>query len=227
MTFKGQALAKRRNVSRNGLSIQYTPRNGAQIETAKIWQRSRIIIIVGPAGTGKTTAALGGSLFDVIEGRAGRIMLSRPAMGVEEELGYFPGDLNEKLGPWMAPFADVMGDLSETKLAALGPLIETVPIGMLRGRTVSHSTLIIDEAQNATWNQLVCAATRVGHNGRVVLCGDPDQTDLKLPKGAEVPLTTLARKLAPVPGVAVIQCTTADQVRDKFVNLVLAAVGGS
>jgi phosphate starvation-inducible PhoH-like protein len=217
----------RKSEKRSAVSIVYRPRNEAQKKTVEIWDRARVIILIGRAGTGKTTAGLAGAIADVIAGRSARAMLSRPTTGVEEELGYFPGDLNEKLGPWMAPFSDVMGDLSEAKLASLGPKIETVPIGMLRGRTVSNATLIIDEAQNATWSQLICAVTRVGRGGRVVLCGDPDQTDLKIGKGQEVPLSTLAKKLTDVPGVFVVRCTAADQVRDPFVNLVLAAVGKS
>lgn len=204
--------------------VIYKPKNALQVATNEIWSSARLIFLVGQAGTGKTTAALGQSLLDVVNGKSACVMLSRPTVSAGEESGFLPGSLTEKLGPWLAPFHDVMGDLSTAKLEALKEKVQTAPVGMLRGRTVANCTLIIDEAQNLSWPQIVMAATRVGRGGRVVLCGDPDQTDLTIRKGEMVPLIAAARKLEKVEGVVVIQATKADQVRDKFVNAVIEAL---
>jgi phosphate starvation-inducible PhoH-like protein len=204
--------------------IVYTPRNDRQRLIRTIWPQTRLLVVTGPAGTGKTTAALGEALLDVFAGRGERVMLARPVVAVEEELGFLPGGLAEKLGPWLAPFSDVLGDLTADTLDKLKGKWEPVPVGMLRGRTISRGTLIIDEAQNCSWNQLVCAGSRVGRGGRVVLCGDPDQSDLGCDPH-EVPLLRLAKKVRKVLGVAWVECTHADQVRDEFVTAFLKAIG--
>lgn len=207
----------------DGPDLRYTPRNDKQRHIREVWAQTRLMVVVGPAGTGKTTAALAEALSDVFAGRAERVWLARPVVGVEEELGYLPGDLGAKLGPWLAPFSDVLGDVSNQTLERLKGKWEPIPVGLLRGRTISRGTLIIDEAQNCTWSQLVCAGSRVGRGGRVVLCGDPDQSDLGASR-SDVPLAVLAGRLKKVPGATVVQCTNRDQVRDEFVTAFLAAV---
>lgn len=201
------------------LELAYEPRNDRQRLIRELWPQTRLLIATGEAGTGKTTAALGEALAEVAAGRSRRILLCRPTVAVEEELGFLPGDLNAKLGPWLSAFGDCLGEISNATLdSLLKDVVEMVPIGMLRGRTVSGGTLIVDEAQNCTERQLLCAATRVGRGGRVVLCGDPLQSDIAT---APNPLTAFAKRVQKVKGVAWVQFEDEDQVRDEFVSALL------
>lgn len=200
--------------------VTYVPQNDPQRRLHDSWEESKLVILTGPAGTGKTAAALGEALSRAAKQQknSSRLWLCRPTVAVEEDLGFLPGDLTAKLLPWLAPFGDCLGSLSHTTLLDLAAWCELVPLGMLRGRTISRGTLIVDEAQNATRSQLVCAATRVGNGGRVVLCGDPEQAD-----GFEA-LTSFASAVQHVPGVTWIQFDDADQVRSPFVTLLLSAL---
>jgi len=191
--------------------IHYAAKHEGQKRVAEVWDKSKCIVIVGEAGTGKTSCALGNALS-----RGENVILCRPAVPVEEDLGFIPGDLNEKLLPWMAPFADVLGTLGGKKLE-LWKTIEFVSIGLLGGRTVTDATLIIDECQNATYRQIKMALTRVGKGGRVVLCGDYSQTELTGPN----PLRDISERLSQVEGAAVIHFLPTQQLRDPFVRRVL------
>ena len=200
--------------------VLYVPRNTPQKRLHAAWEDSQLVILTGPAGTGKTAAALGEALSRAGKQQrdSGKLWLCRPTVAVEEDLGFLPGDLTAKLLPWLAPFGDCLGNLGHSTLQELADWCELVPLGMLRGRTISHGTLIVDEAQNATRAQLVCAATRVGRGGRVVLCGDPEQAD-----GPEA-LTAFASQVRHVPGVTWLRFDDADQVRSEFVTTLLAAL---
>lgn len=200
----------------------YSPLNPRQHTVRDRWPKSRLLVLTGEAGTGKTTAALGEALSDVFAGRTRKVYLSRPVVPVDEEYGFLPGDLQEKFRPWMGAFVDVLGDLSNATLESLAEVVELIPLGMLRGRTLKHGTLIVDEAQNATWNQLVLAGSRCGLGGRVVLCGDPAQSDVTW--DGEVPLVRLARRCRRVAAAEWVQFLPADQRRDPFVTEFLAAV---
>lgn len=204
-------------------AVVYRPQTPSQSVLADVWDRAVCGFIVGPAGTGKTTGAFGEALMDVIHrGRGQRtIFLSRPTVQAEDtdELGFLTGDLRAKFTAWLPAFSDVLGCLSEASLAALDPLLDLMPIGFARGRTVRLGTLIVDEAQNLTRAQFKLLVSRVGHTGRVVFCGDPDQCDL--PRGkywnGQVPLLEAADRLADEPDVRVIRTTHADQMRSGFV----------
>lgn len=201
------------------IELTYTPLNDAQKALREAWLDDgvRLVICTGPAGTGKTTAALGEALTAKQKQRKSnsKLWLARPIVAVDEELGFLPGDVNAKLLPWLAPFGDCLGSLSNSTLADLAAECELVPLGLLRGRTINHGTLICDEMQNATYSQLVCAATRCGDSGRVVLCGDPEQSDL----GSDPnPLLEFANRVRKCKGVRWIKFTDADQRRSPFVS---------
>lgn len=193
--------------------IIFSPRHDGQRKVAEIWDKSQAIVITGPAGTGKTSVALGLALT-----REPRVILCRPAVAVDEDLGFTPGTIEEKLAPWMAPFLDVLGDLSNVRHLAKLKNVETVSIGMLGGRTIKGATLICDEAQNCSYAQLKMALTRIGEKGRVVLCGDYEQTQLKTKPN---PLRDIADRLSLVTGAAVINFLPQHQQRSGFVTEVL------
>lgn len=178
----------------------------------EVWNESQALVITGGAGVGKTAVALAMALM-----RSKKVMLCRPAVPLDEDLGHLPGTMDEKLAPWLAPFADVLGDISEARHLHKWRDIEAVSIGLLGGRTVKNAVLIIDEAQNANFNQLRMALTRVGENGKVVLCGDYDQAVVS----GKNPLKDIAQRLTMVEGASVIHFPPEYQLRSKFVQRVL------
>lgn len=201
-------------------NVVYFPINDSQRVVKLRWDNSKLLILRGPAGTGKSNCAVGQALVDIANKRSKLVMLARPTVSCEEDLGFLPGDLSEKLGAWMGAFRDVLGDITTAKLEDFP--VELVGVGMLRGRTVKNATLIVDEAQNLTYSQLKCIVTRVGKGGRVVLCGDSTQSDLRCNYS---PLDDISKKLMNVEGACVINFSEKDQVREPFVNAVIEALG--
>lgn len=206
-------------------SLSYKPRNSSQRLVRELWPQEQITLLAlqGPAGTGKTTAALAEAFLDVFAKRKRCVYLARPTISVEEDLGFFPGTLEEKLGPWLPAFRDVFGELCHDRLDKLSGLWEAVSVGMLRGRTITNATLIVDEAQNCSYSQLKCIVTRPGRNSRIVLCGDASQSDLT-ENFSSVPLGVFARHIAGTPGYREVLFNIADQVRHPFVSAVLASL---
>lgn len=143
---------------------------------------------------------------------------------VEEEIGHLPGTLEEKFSAWCGPFRDVFGQIAtgkwETLLSELD--VELVPVGMLRGRTVRNGVLLIDEAQGLSKAQIKTALTRVGYGGRIVLCGDPEQSEFYSPR--QSPLLDAAKKLEHLDTVSVIRFEPSDQVRDPLVAEILKSL---
>lgn len=202
--------------------VLFTPVTNSQRAVVLAWGESKILFLTGPAGTGKTHAAFGLALRDRNK-RDFKIMLSRPLITCDhEDMGFLPGDKNEKLSPWMAPYADVLSSMSHMSLSDLSKRIEFVPIGFLRGRSINNAVLIVDEAQNLTWKQLECIVTRVGLDGKVVLCGDPRQSDIYDPMKS--PLLDMYTTLSHIDGVTHIKFTKNDVVRSGFVGEVLRAL---
>lgn len=207
-------------------SVVYTPINPAQRQAAAAWDRAKLLVLLGPAGCGKTACALGMALRDLLAKRVRKVILARPAIPCGEDLGFLPGSLEDKVQPWLAPFLDVLGDLSHSRLGEFvkelgADAIETVSVGMLRGRTVKDAILVVDEAANLSTAQLCCVCTRVGKNGKVVLAGDPSQSDIA---SSANPFAETARRLSLVDGVEIVRFSHRDQVRDPFVTSVLAAL---
>jgi phosphate starvation-inducible PhoH-like protein len=187
-----------------------------QVLLDAIAERS-VVLALGPAGTGKTYLAVSKAVEALEQGRASRIVLSRPAIEAGESLGFLPGDMNEKLAPYLRPLYDALTERLGTKrlkaMVAEG-MIEIAPVAYMRGRTLSDCFIVIDEAQNCTYGQLKMLLTRLGWRSTMVLTGDPDQTDL-LPGLSG--LWDIAARLEQVEGITVVRLGDADIVRHPLV----------
>jgi len=176
-----------------------------------------VVLALGPAGTGKTYLAIARAVDALDGGRVNRIVLSRPAVEAGESLGFLPGDIGEKLAPYLRPLYDALSERLGTKrlkaLVAEG-VIEVAPVAYMRGRTLNDCFIVIDEAQNCTYGQIKMLLTRLGWRSTVVITGDPDQTDLLAGLSG---LREIAQRLESVEGVAVVRLTDADIVRHPLV----------
>ena len=183
-----------------------------------------VVMALGPAGTGKTYLAIAKAVEALEAGKVGRIVLSRPAVEAGENLGFLPGDMREKLDPYLRPLYDALND-------RLGPkrlrqhlddgTIEIAPVAFMRGRTLNNSFVLIDEAQNCTYGQLKMLLTRLGWHSTMVVTGDPDQTDL-LPELSG--LATMGQRLEALEDVAVVRLTDKDVVRHPLVGRMLSVL---
>jgi phosphate starvation-inducible protein PhoH and related proteins len=183
-----------------------------------------VILALGPAGTGKTYLAIAKAVESLDAGRASRIVLSRPAVEAGESLGFLPGDVGEKLAPYLRPLYDALTERLGTKrlkaLLAEGT-IEIAPVAYMRGRTLNDCFIVIDEAQNCTYGQIKMLLTRLGWRSTMVLTGDPDQTDL-LPGLSG--LRDIADRLSRVESIAVVRLGEADIVRHPLVGEMLGVL---
>jgi phosphate starvation-inducible PhoH-like protein len=198
------------------------PRSAAQSAYVELMKSRELVFGLGPAGTGKTylAAAFGAHLLH--ERRVERLILSRPALEAGERLGFLPGDLKEKIDPYLRPLYDALFEvLGErcSKLMETG-IIEVAPLAFMRGRTLSRAFVILDEAQNCTGSQMKMFLTRLGEESRMVVTGDPSQSDL--PGGPEG-LDSAVRYLEGVEGVGIARFTAADVVRHPLVSRIVAA----
>jgi phosphate starvation-inducible protein PhoH and related proteins len=183
-----------------------------------------VILALGPAGTGKTYLAIAKAVEALDAGRASRIVLSRPAVEAGESLGFLPGDVGEKLAPYLRPLYDALTErLGSKRLKALlaDGAIEIAPVAYMRGRTLNHCFVVIDEAQNCTYGQLKMLLTRLGWRSTMVLTGDPDQTDLLSGLSG---LGDIASRLERVPEVSVVRLGEADIVRHPLVGSMLTVL---
>ena len=184
-----------------------------------------VTVCIGPAGTGKTYLAVAQAAQELKEGLIERIIMSRPAIEAgEERLGFLPGDLAQKVDPYLRPLydalRDVFGQERADKLRENG-VVEVAPLAYMRGRTLNHARIIIDEGQNASLYTLKMALTRLGENSRMVLTGDVTQIDL--PKTSDSGLTRCAEILRGIDGIGVIRLTNRDVVRNKIVKDIVKA----
>lgn len=204
-------------------SVVFNPRNPGQRALHQALSRNRLVFGVGPAGTGKTMLAISQAVDLFLAGTVDRIVLTRPAVEAGEKLGFLPGDIAQKLDPYMRPLYDSLVD----KLGG-GPLamvqikkwlssgqIEIGPLGMLRGRTMKNCVVVADEIQNATYEQIKMLLTRLGEKGYMFVNGDPQQTDL--PPG-QSGLADVADRLEKQGKFPVIYLTKAHVVRDPIVQ---------
>jgi phosphate starvation-inducible PhoH-like protein len=183
-----------------------------------------VVLALGPAGTGKTYLAIAKAVEALEQGKVSRIVLSRPAVEAGESLGFLPGDLNEKLAPYLRPLYDALTERLGTKrLKAYiaDGVIEIAPVAYMRGRTLSECFVVIDEAQNCTYGQLKMLLTRLGFQSTMVLTGDPDQTDL-LPGISG--LGDIADRLEKVPEIPVVRLSEGDIVRHPLVASMLGVL---
>ncbi len=183
-----------------------------------------LVFGMGPAGTGKTwlAVAYAAQLFERKE--VDKIILSRPAVEAGERLGFLPGDLKEKVDPYLRPIYDALYDVMDARIverALQSGEIEIAPLAFMRGRTLTNAAIILDEAQNTTSMQMKMFLTRLGENSRMIITGDPSQIDL--PNGQTSGLTEAARLLSNVPGIAQVKFTAEDVVRHELVARIVAA----
>jgi phosphate starvation-inducible PhoH-like protein len=183
-----------------------------------------VVLALGPAGTGKTYLAIAKAVEALEAGKVSRIVLSRPAVEAGESLGFLPGDLNEKLAPYLRPLYDALTERLGTKrLKAMlaDGVIEIAPVAYMRGRTLTECFVVIDEAQNCTYTQIKMLLTRLGWQSTMVLTGDPDQTDL-LPGISG--LGDIADRLEKLPDIPVVRLTEGDIVRHPLVASMLTVL---
>ncbi|USG63860.1 PhoH family protein [Brevibacillus ruminantium] len=187
-------------------------------------KRHDIVFGIGPAGTGKTYLAVVMAVTALKNGRVKKIVLTRPAVEAGESLGFLPGDLQEKVDPYLRPLYDALYDMlgveQVAKMMERG-LIEVAPLAYMRGRTLEDSFVILDEAQNTTPEQMKMFLTRLGFGSKMVITGDVTQIDL--PKGKKSGLREAERILGPIPEVAFIRFQDADVVRHSLVQKIIEA----
>lgn len=183
-----------------------------------------LVMALGPAGTGKTYLAIAKAVEALEAGKVGRIVLSRPAVEAGESIGFLPGEMEDKLAPYLRPLYDALSDRLSMKrvrcLMAEGA-IEIAPVGFMRGRTLNNAFVVIDEAQNCTYMQLKMLLTRLGWNSTMVVTGDPNQSDL-LPGISG--LGPVAEKLEAVSNIAVVRLQDRDIVRHPLVAEMLGVL---
>lgn len=183
-----------------------------------------LTLAIGPAGTGKTYLAISAAVEALEAGEVDRIILSRPAMEAGESIGYLPGDMHEKMAPYLRPLYDALGDRLGGKRVRQymdDGTIEIAPIGFMRGRTLNNAFIVVDEAQNCTYQQLKMLLSRLGWNSTMVVTGDPEQSDL-LPGLSG--LAQISDKLAVCDNIGVVRLRAVDIVRHPLVAEMLAVL---
>jgi phosphate starvation-inducible PhoH-like protein len=186
--------------------------------------RVELVFGTGPAGTGKTYLAVAFAAAMLERGTVDRLVLSRPAVEAGERLGFLPGDMREKVDPYLRPLYDALYDMMPAEKVERGlqsGVIEVAPLAFMRGRTLSNAVVILDEAQNTSSMQMKMFLTRLGENSRMIVTGDPTQIDL--PPGQISGLVEATRLLQGVAGIAEIRFTTADVVRHPLVSRIVEA----
>jgi len=203
------------------------PRSPTQTVYMEALARDDMIFALGPAGTGKTYLAVAQAVSQLISGSVDRLILSRPAVEAGERLGFLPGDMKDKVDPYLRPLYDALYDMLPTEQVerriASGE-IEIAPIAFMRGRTLNDAFIILDEAQNTTPLQMKMFLTRFGMRSRMVICGDPHQVDL--PEPGKSGLHDAVGRLKGLKGIAVVPFSAADVVRHPLVGRIVEAYEG-
>jgi phosphate starvation-inducible PhoH-like protein len=200
------------------------PQSANQAALLDAMAKHSLVVAAGPAGTGKTYLAISAAVEALEAGRVDRIVLSRPAIEAGEAIGFLPGDIQEKMAPYLRPLYDALNDRmgsKRLKQALQDGTIEIAPIGFMRGRTLNNAFVVIDEVQNCTYVQIKMLLTRLGWHSTMVLTGDPDQSDLLQGMSG---LADIAKKLETVPGIAVVRMNDKDIVRHPLVASMLGVL---
>ena len=203
------------------------PRTPMQATYMEALSAHDIIFALGPAGTGKTYLAVAQAVSQLITGSVDRLILSRPAVEAGERLGFLPGDMKEKVDPYLRPLYDALYDTlpaEQVERRIASGEIEIAPIAFMRGRTLADSFIILDEAQNTTVAQMKMFLTRFGQGSRMVVCGDPNQVDL--PGVGTSGLADAVGRLEAVEGIGTVRFTAADVVRHPVVGRIVEAYEG-
>ena len=202
-------------------------RSPTQVRYIEALGSADVIFALGPAGTGKTYLAVAQAVSQLISGSVDRLILSRPAVEAGERLGFLPGDMKEKVDPYLRPLYDALYDMLpaeqvERRLAS--GEIEIAPLAFMRGRTLANAFIILDEAQNTTPLQMKMFLTRFGERSRMVICGDPNQVDL--PVAGSSGLADAVRRLDGVEGIATLRFSVKEVVRHPIVGRIVEAYEG-
>ncbi len=209
-------------------SAKIEPRTEGQEAYVRAMAEEDLCFCIGPAGTGKTYLAVAMALSLLKAGRIKRIVLARPAVEAGEKLGYLPGDLQAKVNPYLRPLFDAMHDMMEfdqIKRFMVNDVIEVLPLAFMRGRTLNNAVIILDEAQNATSQQMLMFLTRLGHHSKMIVTGDDSQSDLE--KNAARGLLDAIHRLEGIEGIEVVRLSRMDIVRHRLVTKIVHAYGGN
>ena len=201
-----------------------TPRNPSQQNYVKAILKNDIIISIGPAGTGKTYLAMAMAMAAFSKGEVKRIILTRPAVEAGEALGFLPGDLSDKITPYLRPLYDALFDMMDFEKARVlieQETIEIAPLAFMRGRTLNNAFIILDEAQNTTSEQMKMFLTRIGYGSKAIVTGDITQIDL--PTGKKSGLVEAKKILINIKGIKFIYFSKHDVVRHKLVSNIIDA----
>ena len=203
---------------------QVAPKSATQRKYVEAIQQRDIVFGIGPAGTGKTYLGVAMAVQALMQKQVNRIVLARPAVEAGEKLGFLPGDLQEKVDPYLRPLYDALFDLVDyervTRLLEK-QVIEIAPLAFMRGRTLSDAFVILDEAQNTTSEQMKMFLTRIGFGSKAVITGDVTQIDL--PTGKRSGLVEAERVLAGIEGIEFVYFSDRDVVRHKLVQMIIKA----
>lgn len=205
-------------------SVAIKPKSPGQAAYIDAVRTNDLTFCLGPAGTGKTYLSVAIALSLLKAGKIKRIVLARPAVEAGEKLGFLPGDLQAKVNPYLRPLFDAMHDMmdyDQIKRFMVGDIIEVIPLAFMRGRTLNHAAIILDEAQNATVPQMLMFLTRLGHSSKMIVTGDDSQSDLE--KAVRSGLSDAVNRLQRVDGVAIIRLGKADIVRHRLVTDIVQA----
>ena len=203
---------------------QVAPKSANQRRYIEAIQNNDVVFGIGVAGTGKTYIAVAMAIQALTQKQVSRIILARPAVEAGEKLGFLPGDLQDKVDPYLRPLYDALFDLMDSERVTRlleKRIIEVAPLAFMRGRTLSDAFIILDEAQNTTSEQMKMFLTRIGFGSKAVITGDVTQIDL--PAGRRSGLIEAQRVLASVEGIEFIYFTEKDVVRHRLVQLIIKA----
>lgn len=204
------------------------PRTAAQAHYMMAMQKGEMIFALGPAGTGKTYLAVAQAVSRLMSGEVEKLILSRPAVEAGEKLGFLPGDMKDKVDPYLRPIYDALHDCMPSEQVdrriANGE-IEVAPLAFMRGRTLANAFVILDEAQNTSPAQMKMFLTRFGEGSRMIICGDPNQSDI--PGGAAMSgLNDAVKRLNGVEGITLCNFNSGDVVRHPIVGRIVQAYEG-
>lgn len=220
----GSDLGSATEVFAGGKALR--PRTANQADYLRAIQDNDLVFASGPAGTGKTYLAVAAAVHLLRAGRVRRLVLVRPAVEAGEKLGFLPGDLQQKVNPYLRPLFDALHDMmdySTVRRFTESDVVEVVPLAYMRGRTLNSAVIILDEAQNTTRTQMKMFLTRMGHDSKMIVTGDPTQIDLPDPR--ESGLIDAVYRLRGVSGIGMVTLSKEDVVRHPIVQRIVERYG--